>query len=36
MDLKEIGGEVVDWIHLNQDRDHLWAHVNTVMYLQVP
>jgi hypothetical protein len=25
----------VDWIHLAQDRDQLWALVNTVMNLRV-
>jgi hypothetical protein len=36
MDLKEIGFEGVDWIHLPQDRGQWWALVNTVMNLQVP
>jgi hypothetical protein len=36
MDLREIGWEVVDWMHLAQDRDQWWAHVNMVMNLQVP
>jgi hypothetical protein len=31
MDLKEIGWEGVDWIHLTQDRDHRWALVNMVI-----
>jgi ribosome biogenesis protein Nip4 len=35
MDLKEIGWEDVDWIHLSQDRDRWLAHVKT-MKLQVP
>jgi hypothetical protein len=30
MDLREIGWEVVDWIHLAQDRDQWWAVVNKV------
>jgi hypothetical protein len=30
MNLKEIGWESVDWIHLAQDRDHGWALVNMV------
>jgi hypothetical protein len=34
--LKEIWLEVVDWIHLAQDRDRRWALVNTVMNLRVP
>jgi hypothetical protein len=33
MDLREIG---LDWIHLDQDRDHERAVVNTVMNLSVP
>jgi hypothetical protein len=36
MDLKEIGWEGVDWIHLAQDRDQWQAFVNIVMNLQVP
>jgi len=36
MDLREIGWEGVDRIHLAQDRDQMWAPVNTVMNLQVP
>jgi hypothetical protein len=24
--------EDMDWVHLAQDRDQLWAFVNTVMY----
>jgi hypothetical protein len=35
MDLREIGWEGVDWIHLAQDSDHWWAVVNTVMNLRV-
>jgi hypothetical protein len=35
-DLEEIGWEIADWIHLVQDRDQLWAFVNTVMNLHVP
>jgi hypothetical protein len=33
MDLKEIGCEVVDRIHLAQERVQWWALVNTVMSL---
>jgi hypothetical protein len=33
MDLKAIGHESVDWIHLAQDRDQWWTPVNTVMNL---
>jgi hypothetical protein len=36
MDLREIGFEGVDWIHLAQDRDRWRALVNTVLNLQVP
>jgi hypothetical protein len=36
MDFRETEWEVVDWIHLAQDRHHWWAVVNTVMNLQVP
>jgi hypothetical protein len=35
MDLTERGWEVVDWMHLAQDRDQWWAVVNTVMNLGV-
>jgi hypothetical protein len=35
-DLREIGFEDVDWIHLAQDRDTWRALVNTVMNLRVP
>jgi len=31
MDLREEGWEVVNWIHLAQDRDQGWAVVNMVM-----
>jgi len=33
MDLREIGWEGVNWIHLAQDRDQWRAAVNTVMDL---
>jgi hypothetical protein len=36
MDLKEMGWEDVDWVHLAQDRDQWRAAVNTVMNLRVP
>jgi hypothetical protein len=36
MDLGETGWEVVDWMHLAQDRDQQRAVVNTVMNLQCP
>jgi hypothetical protein len=36
MDLREIGWEGEDWIHLAQDRNQWWALLNMVMNLQVP
>jgi hypothetical protein len=36
VDLKEIGWEGVDWIHLAQDRDWWRALVNTVINFQIP
>jgi hypothetical protein len=36
MNLREIGWEGVDWIHLAQDRDQWRTVVNTVMKLRVP
>jgi len=36
MDLREVGWEIVDWIHVAQDRDQWRAHVNTVMNVRVP
>jgi hypothetical protein len=36
MDLRDIGLEAVDWIHVVQDRDRWRALVNTVMNLRVP
>jgi hypothetical protein len=36
MDLREIGWEDVDWIHLSQDRDQWRALVNTIMNSWVP
>jgi hypothetical protein len=36
MDVKEIGWEFVDWIHLAQDRDWWRALVNTVMNYRIP
>jgi hypothetical protein len=36
MDLKEIGWDGMDWIHLAQDKDQWRALVNTVMNLCVP
>jgi hypothetical protein len=36
IDLREIGWEGVDWIHLAQDRDQWRAVLNTAMKLRVP
>jgi hypothetical protein len=36
IDLKERGYEVVDWMHLDQDRDQWRALLNTVMEIRVP
>jgi hypothetical protein len=36
MDLREVGCEEVDWMHLAQDRGHWWVLMNTVMSLWVP
>jgi hypothetical protein len=33
--LREAGWEGMEWIDLDQDRDCLWALVNTIMNLQV-
>jgi hypothetical protein len=35
-DLREIGWEGVDWIHLVQDRDQWWALGNMVKNFHVP
>jgi hypothetical protein len=34
MDLRKIGWEGVDWMHLVQDRDQWWAVVNTAMNIR--
>jgi hypothetical protein len=34
--VKETGCEVVDWIHVAQDRVQWWAVVNRVMNIGVP
>jgi hypothetical protein len=36
LDLREIGSEGVDWMHLAQDRDQWQALVNRVMNIWVP
>jgi hypothetical protein len=36
MDLKEIGWEGMDWMHLAQDRYQWWVFVNMIMNLRVP
>jgi hypothetical protein len=36
MDVREIGWQGVDWMHLAQDRDQWWDFVNTLMNLRVP
>jgi hypothetical protein len=36
MDLKEIGWEGVDWMHLAQDKDQWRAVMDTVITLGVP
>jgi hypothetical protein len=36
MDLREIGWEGVDWIHMVEDSDQWRDLVNTVMNLRVP
>jgi len=35
MDLKEVGWEVVHWMHLDPNRDQWWVLVNTVMNLRL-
>jgi hypothetical protein len=35
MDLREIGWEAVDWIHLAQDREQWRALVNTAVSLRI-
>jgi hypothetical protein len=36
MDLRKIGWEFVDWMHLTQDRDQWRDLVNIIMNLRVP
>jgi hypothetical protein len=36
MELREIGWDVMDWIHLAQDRDQWRALVKVIMNLRVP
>jgi hypothetical protein len=35
MNLREIGWEGVDWIHVTQDREDMWGLLNVVTYLRV-
>jgi hypothetical protein len=34
--LKGIGRECVEWIHLAQEEDQCWALVNTIMSITAP
>jgi len=36
MDLSEIGCEVVDWMHMAQDKDQWWTLVHMMIKRQVP
>jgi hypothetical protein len=36
MDIKEVGGEVVNWGHLVHGRDQWWVIVNKVMNSHLP
>jgi hypothetical protein len=36
IDLREIGWEDVNWMHLDRDRNHWGVLVNTAMNLRVP
>jgi len=36
LDLREMGWQGVDWIHLARGRDHFKGAMNTAMNLQVP
>jgi hypothetical protein len=35
LDPREVGWEVVDWMHLAEDRYQLWVLVNSVMSFRV-
>jgi hypothetical protein len=35
MELRKMGWECVDWIHVAQDGYHWWALMNTALNLQV-
>jgi hypothetical protein len=36
LDIREIGREVVNWMHMTQDRDQRRVIMNTVLNLRVP
>lgn len=36
MNVKEMGWDNNDWIHVVQDKEKFWAHVNMVINLYVP
>ena len=36
MDLREVGWDTGNWIHLAQDRVHMRAYVRAVMNLRIP
>jgi hypothetical protein len=35
MDLREKGLQDMDWIHVTQHKDHLWALVNRIIHLRL-
>jgi hypothetical protein len=35
IDIKEIGWEIVDWIHLSDNRGQRWADVSMIINFQV-
>jgi hypothetical protein len=36
MNLREIGWEGVEWMHLAEDRDQWWALLSTIIDFRVP